>query len=202
MESQIVNQPQAPHKVNVILLGIIGILTIIVLGLSANAVASYHYSAFATAAPVWAILSCLYTFAVVGYVLVTTFAIPAAFRKVVLLAMLAFGILLWLISWTTFAGWAVTYDAARVVADLGDIYDGYGYSGFDLGSVPGVDKGLTAWRCGAAAAGLGALIDVLFIASFIFALLRFFNDRKGQNIQAPYSGQPGVPMMVQQPPKA
>jgi hypothetical protein len=117
MEAQPMNQPEAPHKVNVILMGIIGILSIVVLGLSANAVATFHYTAFETAAPVWAILCCIYTFAVVAYVFVTNFAMPQAFRKFVLLAMLAFGSLIWLISWTTFAGWATTFAIADGVAD-------------------------------------------------------------------------------------
>jgi len=168
-----------PHFIDAILAIALGILAVIVLGLTANVIHTFQNTGDdGLGAPVWTLLCCIYTLIVVAYILATKLLGGRLYHHIVHLALLGVGIVFWLAAWASYAAWATRWHFLS--------YDNIFGSDYYFST-------RTVWQCGAAAAGLGALIFLLFIAAFALAALNFLRGRKNNTVAGPAStqAQPG-----------
>jgi len=135
----------------------------------------------------------LYTFIVCAYLISTPIWLPALWNCWAALVLEIFGVIFWLCGFATLAAWAAlgTYTTNYLTN-----YDAvYNYT--KRSSIYNSDKELKtwdrAWQCAAAAAGLGALIWVLYMVTLItFSIFLHRHRKNPENANLPDDGSPAV----------
>ncbi|KAG0134856.1 hypothetical protein HOY82DRAFT_583896 [Tuber indicum] len=154
-------------------------LSVLILALAAFALSAIPYgNTFGTFG--FNIFTCLFTFIVGAYLLVTPLRAPKLYNCWAALVLEIFGVIFWLSAFATLASWAslglLTVDYLdNITKEAEERYARY----------------RAGWRCAGAAAGLGGIVWILFMITLITYSIFLHRHRKNPgNKNLPDNGSP------------